>query len=115
MAWQRRLQTSPCHAPTKTMQNIHKASALELEFIAHRIGEALRHYPEKADNITQTRWEHGLGRELVRSLLTAIVDMRTDKAHATYRPGSGLPSVPLESQRRIPLGSRTPPPKIIYQ
>ncbi|RPD63604.1 hypothetical protein L227DRAFT_608807 [Lentinus tigrinus ALCF2SS1-6] len=43
---------------------MHKAALYELHYIAYRIYEALRHYPKEADKEMQTRWEHGLAREM---------------------------------------------------
>ncbi len=83
---------------------MHKPAALELRYTAHRIAEALRHYPEDADETTQARWEHGLGREMVSHSVPPAasappIDIFT----------SGLQRQPWELWPRIPSGARMSP------
>ena len=69
---------------------MHKPAAIELNFIAHRIAEALRHYPDDGDTQTQTRWEHGLAREMVQTMSNAPPNPYAH-ADSTVGSASGLP------------------------
>ena len=49
-------------APSATLNVMHNAAILELQYTAYRIVQAFLNYPGDADTLTQTRWENGLAR-----------------------------------------------------